>query len=100
MINFNEPIVIDKGLEYIREAVVKYKHITGDGVFTKKCANWFEEKCMFNSFLFLIMDDRMRPSPIMCFCPITSSIVPGLSLDASGSITAPLFLDINCLIID
>ncbi len=51
MINFNEPIVIDKGLEYIREAVVKYKHITGDGVFTKKCANWFEEKCMFNSFL-------------------------------------------------
>lgn len=44
MINFNEPIFVEKGLENINEVIVKNKRLNGDGEFTKKCSSWFEEK--------------------------------------------------------
>lgn len=44
MIQFNVPPVVGKEEEYIREAIVKNKKLCGDGPFTKKCNEWFEEK--------------------------------------------------------
>lgn len=44
MISFNEPIYIDKGLEYITEAIVKNRRLNGDGAFTAKCTEWFESR--------------------------------------------------------
>ncbi|MBO5372860.1 MAG: dTDP-4-amino-4,6-dideoxygalactose transaminase [Lachnospiraceae bacterium] len=43
MINFNVPPYIGKEKEYIEEAINNHK-ICGDGVFTKKCSAWLEEK--------------------------------------------------------
>ena len=43
MINFNVPPYIGKELEYIEEAIKNHK-ICGDGIFTKKCSAWLEEK--------------------------------------------------------
>lgn len=43
MLYFNVPPYVGKELEYIREAVEKHK-ICGDGEFTKRCSEWFEEK--------------------------------------------------------
>ncbi|MFC6040237.1 dTDP-4-amino-4,6-dideoxygalactose transaminase [Paenisporosarcina macmurdoensis] len=43
MINFNIPPFIGKELEYIKEAIEINKKLCGDGPFTKKCNNWFEE---------------------------------------------------------
>lgn len=43
MINFNEPPYIGKEMEYMREAVENLK-ICGDGPFTKKCNQWFEQR--------------------------------------------------------
>ena len=43
MIQFNIPPHIGKELEYIKEAV-ENKKICGDGVFTKKCNTWMEER--------------------------------------------------------
>ncbi len=43
MINFNEPPYTGKEIEYIKEAV-ESKKICGDGAFTKKANQWFEEK--------------------------------------------------------
>lgn len=44
MINFNVPLHIDKEIEYIKEAVEKNNKISGDGLFTKKCHRWMEDK--------------------------------------------------------
>lgn len=43
MIDFNVPPFTGKEFEYIMETVRKQK-ICGDGMFTKKCNSWFEEK--------------------------------------------------------
>ena len=44
MITFNEPFYSEKGISYITEAVVKNRRLNGDGVFTRKCTEWFERK--------------------------------------------------------
>lgn len=41
MINFNEPPVTGKELDYIRQAIESMQ-ISGDGDFTKKCDRWME----------------------------------------------------------
>ncbi len=43
MINFNVPPYVDKAAEYIQECVQNQK-ICGDGPYTKKCNEWFEER--------------------------------------------------------
>lgn len=43
MINFNTPPCVGSELEYIREAIAS-KKICGDGIFTKKCNAWMEER--------------------------------------------------------
>ena len=42
MINFNEPILIEKAFEYLRDAI-NNKKLSGDGAFTKKCNAWLED---------------------------------------------------------
>ena len=34
MINFNEPVYVEKGIGYITEAILKYRRLNGDGEFT------------------------------------------------------------------
>ena len=43
MIGFNVAPFTGKELDYIREAI-SAEHICGDGIFTKKCSAWIEEK--------------------------------------------------------
>lgn len=43
MINFNVPPVVGNELSYMEEAI-KNRKICGDGIFTKKCSSWMEEK--------------------------------------------------------
>ncbi|WP_327204713.1 aminotransferase class I/II-fold pyridoxal phosphate-dependent enzyme [Paenibacillus sp. DMB20] len=43
MINFNVPAIIGKESEYIMEAISS-QYLSGDGKFTRLCAEWFEEK--------------------------------------------------------
>ncbi len=43
MINFNVPPYVDKAADYIQECV-KNQKICGDGPYTKKCNEWFEER--------------------------------------------------------
>lgn len=42
MINFNEPILLEKAFDYVREAIAN-KKLSGDGDFTKRCNQWIEE---------------------------------------------------------
>ena len=50
MINFNKPYMTGKELDYIKESVASLK-ISGDGLFTKKCHAFFEEKYGFKKCL-------------------------------------------------
>lgn len=50
MISFNKPYLSGKETEYIAQAVGSGK-ISGDGIYTKKCHNFFEEKYNFKKAL-------------------------------------------------
>ncbi len=43
MINFNVPPYVEKAADYIQECV-KNQKICGDGAYTQKCNEWFEER--------------------------------------------------------
>lgn len=43
-IPFNKPLIIGKELDYITEAATKHIWLAGDGIFTRKCQNWLEQK--------------------------------------------------------
>ena len=44
MISFNQPIYLEKGLRYIEEAIVENRRLNGDGPFTKRCTEWFQNR--------------------------------------------------------
>lgn len=44
MIPFNEPTYTEKGVGYITEAILKYRRLNGDGVFTARCTEWLENR--------------------------------------------------------
>lgn len=43
MINFNEPTLVGKELEYIKDAVTVEHKLCGDGKYTHKCNKWIED---------------------------------------------------------
>lgn len=43
MIPFNRPFIVGKELTYIAQAVLVESRTAGDGVFTKKCHEWFKK---------------------------------------------------------
>ena len=50
-VSFNKPYLTGKEAHYIYEAVYKNSHISGNGVFTKKCHKFFEDKYGFKKVL-------------------------------------------------
>jgi len=51
MLNFNKPFIVEKSFSNVQDAVNKFS-ISGDGVFTKKCHEFFKKKYGFkNNFL-------------------------------------------------
>lgn len=44
MINFNEPVYLEKNMEYIKKAILINKRLNGDGEFCGLCADWLEKK--------------------------------------------------------
>lgn len=66
MIGFNKPFIIGNELKYIEEAVKSGK-ISGDGIFTKKCHRFFEEKYGFQKVLLTTScTDALEMAAILC----------------------------------
>lgn len=66
MIPFNKPFIIGNELKYIEEAVKSGK-ISGDGIFTKKCNAFFEEKYGFGKVLLTTScTDALEMAAILC----------------------------------
>ncbi|MFV0232676.1 dTDP-4-amino-4,6-dideoxygalactose transaminase [Empedobacter falsenii] len=65
-IPFNKPFIIGNELKYIEEAVQSGK-ISGDGLFTKKCQLYFEEKYNFPKVLLTTScTDALEMAAILC----------------------------------
>lgn len=66
MIPFNKPYISGKELEYIKQAVESQK-ISGDGMFTKKCHQFFEQKYGFKKALLTTScTDALEMAAILC----------------------------------
>ncbi len=65
-IPFNKPFLVGKELEYIRQSVLSGK-ISGDGSFTKKCHQFFEERYGFlKTLLTTSCTDALEMCAILC----------------------------------
>jgi dTDP-4-amino-4,6-dideoxygalactose transaminase len=66
MIPFNKPFMTGRELEYIRQAVDSGK-ISGDGMFTKKCHAWLEERLgSGRAFLTSSCTDALEAAALLC----------------------------------
>lgn len=66
MIPFNKPFIIGNELKYIEEAVKSGK-ISGDGIFTRKCQQFFEHKYNFGKVLMTTScTDALEMAAILC----------------------------------
>lgn len=65
-IPFNKPYLTGRETEYIKEAVASGK-ISGDGIFTQKCHDFFENHYGFNkTFLTTSCTDALEMASILC----------------------------------
>lgn len=66
MIPFNKPYSTGQELEYIQQALVNGK-ISGNGVFTQKCHEWFKSNYRFhNNFLTTSCTDALEMAALLC----------------------------------
>ncbi len=66
MIPFNKPFIVGKELKYIEEAVKSGK-ISGDGIFTKKCQDFFQDRYHFSKVLMTTScTDALEMAAILC----------------------------------
>lgn len=66
MIPFNKPFIVGNELKYIEEAVKSGK-ISGDGIFTKKCQEFFQTKYDFAKVLMTTScTDALEMAAILC----------------------------------
>lgn len=86
MIPFNKPFIIGKELTYIEEAVKSGK-ISGDGIFTKKCQQFFEQKYHFPKVLMTTScTDALEMAAILCNVePGDEVIVPSYTFVSSAN---------------
>jgi dTDP-4-amino-4,6-dideoxygalactose transaminase len=71
MIPFNKPHLTGKELEYIKEAVLSGK-ISGNGMFTQKCQNFFEKRYGFKKVLL-----TTSCTDALEMCALLADIKPG-----------------------
>nr|WP_315401886.1 dTDP-4-amino-4,6-dideoxygalactose transaminase [uncultured Sphingobacterium sp.] len=86
MIPFNKPFIIGNELKYIEQAVLSGK-ISGDGLFTKKCHSFFEEKYGFQKVLLTTScTDALEMAAILCdLKPEDEVIVPSYTFVSSAN---------------
>ena len=86
MIDFNRPHLTGNELEYIRQAVEDQHKISGNGVFTKRCQHFFEERYGFKKCLLTTScTDALEMAAILCdIQPGDEVIVPSYTFVSSA----------------
>lgn len=85
-IPFNKPFIAGNELEYIRQSVESGK-ISGDGMFTKKCHEFFEQRYAFNKVLLTTScTDALEMAAILCdIQPGDEVIVPAYTFVSTAN---------------
>jgi dTDP-4-amino-4,6-dideoxygalactose transaminase len=83
---FNIPYLSGKEKEYVARAI-ESRHISGDGSFTKKCQDWFEEKFSFKkTFLTTSCTDALEMAAILLdIKPEDEVIVPSFTFVSTAN---------------
>lgn len=86
MIPFNKPYLTGKELSYIKQAVDSGK-ISGNGMFTKKCQSFFEEKYSFHKCLLAqSCTDALEMAAILCnIQPGDEVIIPSFTFVSTAN---------------
>lgn len=86
MIDFNRPHFTGNELKYIQEAVLQEKHISGNGVFTKRCQSFFEQRYGFKKCLLTTScTDALEMCAMLCnIQPGDEVIVPSYTFVSSA----------------
>ena len=86
MIDFNRPHLTGNELEYIRQAVEDQHKISGNGVLTKRCQHFFEERYGFKKCLLTTScTDALEMAAILCdIQPGDEVIVPSYTFVSSA----------------
>ena len=86
MIDFNRPHFTGHELKYIQQAVVDNHRISGNGLFTKQCQHFFEEKYGFKKCLLTTScTDALEMAAILCdIQPGDEVIVPSYTFVSSA----------------
>ncbi len=86
MIDFNRPHLTGNEVKYIQEAVTDFRQISGNGVFTKRCQHFFEEKYGFKKCLLTTScTDALEMAAILCdIQPGDEVIVPSYTFVSSA----------------
>ena len=86
MIPFNKPYFTGEELSYIKQAVDSGK-ISGNGMFTKKCQSFFEEKFSFNKCLLAqSCTDALEMAAILCnIQPGDEVIIPSFTFVSTAN---------------
>ena len=86
MIDFNRPHMTGNELEYIRQAVKENNKISGNGVFTKRCQQFFEDRFGFKKCLLTTScTDALEMAAILCdIQPGDEVIVPSYTFVSSA----------------
>ena len=86
MIDFNRPHLTGKELSYIQDAVLRQKHISGNGIYTKKSQSFFEERYGFRKCLLTTScTDALEMAAILCdIQPGDEVIVPSFTFVSSA----------------
>ena len=86
MIDFNRPHFTGNELRYIQDAVEEKKHISGNGMYTKLCQHFFEEKYGFKKCLLTTScTDALEMCAMLCdIRPGDEVIVPSYTFVSSA----------------
>jgi dTDP-4-amino-4,6-dideoxygalactose transaminase len=86
MIDFNRPHFTGRELKYIQQAVVDNHKISGNGLFTKQCQRFFEEKYGFKKCLLTTScTDALEMAAMLCeLKPGDEVIVPSYTFVSSA----------------
>ena len=86
MIDFNRPHLTGNELRYIQQAVVDNLKISGNGVFTRKCQHFFEQRYGFKKCLLTTScTDALEMAAILCdIQPGDEVIIPSYTFVSSA----------------
>ena len=66
MIPFNKPVYVKNGVDYIVDAILKYRRLNGDGNFTKQCTKWFEDRYKSKTLFTTSCTHALEMAALLC----------------------------------